>query len=105
MFIIQLSLGRNIGDQPMSDRDWRRFLNDAADTIRNQGETPELHLGSGVWGGVREESARITVYRDEAPTETYRAHLRAFLPVIAARYGQDAIGLVIAESELINRHK
>lgn len=104
MFIIQASIGRNIGTQPMSDRDWRRFLNDVSDTIRDQGETPELHIGTGAWEGVRETSARLTVYREERPTDATLNYLRAFLPVIAARYGQDAIGLVIAESELIRRH-
>lgn len=99
-YIIQASIGRNIGSEPMSKRDWTRFLNDVADAIRAQGESPEVHFGTGTWEGVTEESARITVYRDRMPDPYALLTITDRLATLAGRYGQDAIGLVVSESIL-----
>lgn len=98
-YIMQASIGRNIGSEPMSARDWTRFLNDVADAIRTHDESPEVQFGTGTWEGVTEESARITVYRDEIDTGRV-AWIKQRLRVLAGRYGQDAIGLVVSESML-----
>lgn len=93
-YIIQASVGRNIGDEPMSARDWSRFLNDVSDALRAQGERPEVHMGQGTWDGVTEESAHLTFYRDTHPENVRAIMIR--LADLARNYGQDAIGLVIS---------
>lgn len=99
-YIIQASIGRNIGSEPMSARDWTRFLNDVADAIRTHDESPEVQFGTGTWEGVTEESARITVYRDEIdPGEVTTIANR--LATLAGRYGQDAIGLAVTHPLLV----
>jgi hypothetical protein len=105
MFVVQASIGRNVGTQPLSNRDWTFFLNDVADVLRNQGEAPEFHFGEGEWNGVYEDSAHITVYRAERPSEAALYAYREGFSRIASHYGQDAIGLTIAESILITGNK
>ena len=98
MFTVMVSIGRNVGPNPLSSRDWSRFLNDASDVIRNQGESPEFHYGTGMWDGIREESAHITVYRDVRPDDYA---IRQGLSRLARHYGQDAIALTISEPILV----
>lgn len=95
-YIIQASIGRNIGNVPMSSRDWSRFLNDVSDAIRVQGESPEIHTGVGTWEGIREESAHLTFYRDEMPSNGDRTTMVLSLSRLATKYGQDAIGLTVS---------
>lgn len=102
-YIIQASIGRNIGTEPMSSRDWSRFLNDVGDTIRMQGEYPEVHFGTGSWEGIREESAHLTFYRDAMPEPDSLLTMTDRLATLAGQYGQDAIGLVVSQSLLITR--
>lgn len=101
MFTVMVSIGRNIGNEPMSDRDWIFFQNDVADVIRREGEMPEVHSGTGMWDGIRETSVHLTVYR-EFVTEGMRYAYRQGLARLASHYGQDAIALTISEPELVS---
>jgi hypothetical protein len=101
MFTLQASIGRNIGDQPMSLRDWVAFANAVADAIRAGNEKPEVHFGSGSWNGVSEESAHVTIMRENAIDLPNIAFLNDVLGKIAARFGQDAIAVTIGVSTLI----
>jgi hypothetical protein len=101
MLTVMVSIGRNVGNTPLSDRDWTFFLNDAADVIRRQFEDAEFHFGKGVWDGISEDSVHITVYR-ESVTEGMRYAYREGLSRLARHYGQDAIALTISEPELIS---
>lgn len=102
IFVVQASIGRNIGSEPLSRSDWVHFINDVSDAIREQNEKPEFHFGTGVWEGISEDSAHITVYRANI-TDEYRYAIRQNLARIAFTYGQEAIALTISESELIPR--
>ena len=100
MRTVMVSIGRNIGNEPMSRKDWLAFVNDASDAIRAQGESPEFHFGTGIWDGISEESVHLTVYRDEI-TETYLYGVKNRLSILASKYGQDAIALTISEPILV----
>lgn len=101
MFTVMVSIGRNVGANPLSDRDWTFFLNDVSSVIRKGDyEIPEIHYGTGVWDGISEESAHVTVYRDSV-TEGMRWAFREGLSRLARHYGQDAIALTISEPDLI----
>lgn len=101
-FVVQASIGRNIGNEPMSKRDWKRFINDVSDALREQNETPEFHFGTGTWEGISEDSVHVTVFRNAGNLSDIGT-LKATLSRIAARYGQDAIALTIGTSVLITR--
>lgn len=103
MFTVMVSIGRNIGWQAMSTKDWTRFLNDTLNVIRHQGESPEIHYGVGMWEGVVEESAHLTVYRDEVTADMTYAY-RQGLARLAHIYGQDAIALSVTEPVLVFRN-
>jgi len=101
MFTVMVSIGRNVGNTPLSDRDWTFFQNDVADVIRREGEMPEIHTGRGLWAMVWEDSVHLTVYR-EFVTEGMRYAYREGLSRLASHYGQDAIALTISEPELVS---
>jgi hypothetical protein len=101
MLTVMVSIGRNVGANPLSNDDWIAFVNATSDVIRNQNEKPELHWGTGSWDGISEESAHITVYRHYV-TEGMRYAYREGLSRLARHYGQDAIALTISEPELIS---
>ena len=100
MRTVMVSVGRNIGNVPMSDKDWTTFVNRVADAIRRANESPEIHFGHGVWDGIREESAHITVYRN-TDTEIPRTMIYERLRYLAKYFGQDAIALTISEPTLV----
>jgi hypothetical protein len=100
MRTVMVSIGRNIGNEPMSDRDWTAFVNATSNAIRRAGESPEIHFGHGTWDGIREESAHITVYR-HTDTEIPRTAIYERLAFLAEYFGQDAIALSISEPILI----
>lgn len=102
MFQLQVSIGRNIGAEPMSADLWRSFQDDAranlyAHTTGDE-RTVEFHYGTGVWDGVAEESAHVTIH---TVRDYDRAGLTRALAVLAHVYGQDAIALSIGVTDLI----
>ena len=62
--------------------------------------TFEVHYGKGVWEGVEEESAKITLLAEFELDERGLSTLRNYLSENARQYGQDAIALTIGTSEL-----
>lgn len=102
---VQVNIGRNVGDTPMTSDRWERFIHDVAHAIilssRDGVPHPfQRHMGTGAWidedgQRIEEESAHISVIID------IDAHaLRIELKKLAERYDQDAIALIIG-SELI----
>lgn len=86
---------------------WERFVEDVkADMFRTlqagqrEPVTVEVHYGRGEWGGVEEESAKITVLRNDYADADYLGDLRRYLSENARNYGQDAIALTTGVSEL-----
>lgn len=102
MHVITVTIGRNVGNIPMSLTLWEQFKGDVeADMLAAvPSDIVETHFGTGVWDGVEEESAKITLLRHSEPTAAMLAKLRAYLSKSARHYGQDAIALTIGQSEL-----
>lgn len=108
---IQVNIGRNfVADKnnatggTLSDLEWRCFRADVCmilDQFREHSdmghEYPEELLGTGVWDGVREESAKISLYHEGGfDLDSIREQLFR----LKKEYGQDSIALIIG-SELI----
>lgn len=108
MYSYTATIGRNVGETPMSDSDWETFIDDVTSDMSNsawpnQIEAVEIHRGKGSWQGIEEESAKITVLLKSAlPEDGERSlnMLRGYLSENARLYGQDAIALTIGVSEL-----
>lgn len=88
---VAISFGRNIGNAPMPEREWRKFRRDVDNTLTETVGAPDTHhYGTGVWNGVKEESAIVTVFE---PREEYVPLLVNRLSELANRYDQDAIAV------------
>ena len=106
MYSYTATIGRNVGETPMSDLDWDQFRADVtADMHRFAVESAvhvecvETHYGKGVWYGVEEDSAKITMLTTTQADNP--GILRRYLSENARHYGQDAIALTIGECELV----
>ena len=86
---------------PMSDQRWHAFEQDVQELLsRATGAATETHHGVGSWGGVTEESTKVTLLADN-PLNVNLGYIRVNLSDLARKYEQDAIALTIGESELI----
>lgn len=125
MFSYTATIGRNYSTsttvapsmrgQVMTLTRWGTFVDDVSEAMRvaieKTRETDsyawsedaefsiEVHYGKGMWDGVSEESAKISVLSTEPIT--HLNWLKGELGELRKEYGQDAIALTIGESELI----
>lgn len=88
---IGVSIGRNVGETPMSASRWAQFRAEVAAL----GDLQAVKVGTAEWEGVREDSATLELLVDDLDA------IRPELAAIAAKYDQDAVGLW--QAELINR--
>lgn len=102
MTTVVVSIGRNVGDVPLSDEHWLAFQ----DEVRHALSMGTLYVDAahsrGEWLGVAEDSATF-VADDFTP---YSVGLVSdALAVIGGRYGQDAVAVTTGETTLVNsRH-
>lgn len=104
MQCITITIGRNVGQTPMTTDDWVSFKQSANYALRDlvgYDKPYELHEGIGEWGGHREDSHKVAVLLDTPIDAFLQDKLRARLAQVANDYRQDAIALTISESELI----
>ena len=103
MYVVSVTIGRNVGTTPMSDVRWATFEDEVSEYLSSgmqSDDTLEIHRGRGIWDGVEEESTKITLLTNSTlPYGTIG--LREFLSDLARRYDQDAIALTVGESELV----
>lgn len=93
-----ISIGRNVGDKPLSADRWLAFRY----AVKNElGEGATVHvdgaLSVGEWQGVSEEAA--TWVADITPERA--SVLGRHLAKVALEYGQDAIALTLGETRLV----
>lgn len=103
MFTTSVTIGRNIGTEPMSDSRWADFRSDVLDVIRAKGYEPlfdtcdvylTTSLGRGFWDGYPEDNCTITLlHKNEISPENWES-LRSSLRVQCARYRQGGIALL-----------
>ncbi len=113
MFTYDVTIGRNVGDQPMSDIQWDVFQRDVLDAIvttaRRHVDTdnPDIWAveswtrGVGTWNGMTEESAHFQLRTADKLSTADVAALVFWLKVKAAEFKQDAIALSFGESTLL----
>lgn len=108
MYEYSVTIGRNIGNDPMSTHDWRVFretvtlhLTVVASLDDVQIDAIETTRGTGEWNGVREDNARVVMRTLSPLSETALGNLRVRLGNLATANMQDAIAFTIGTSELI----
>lgn len=113
MQAITVTIGRNVGDKPMSPDSWNTFISKIRETVEavTNGELWFSGPGRNKWDGVPEES--FIFYGpvwDELDGVLHQGGdmrplaieaLRGTLAILATYYGQEAIGLTVGEAELI----
>ena len=104
---VQINIGRNVGDTPMTSDRWNEFIQAAAGVLisaKAPGSTAPfmVHRGVGVWVDddgerVYEDSSHISIF-DEQGLDLDK--IRAGLATLRDDFGQDSIALIVG-SELI----
>lgn len=109
MYVYTATIGRNISTSTsayeMSAVRWETFIDYVSEQLSvyvfRTDDAIEIHRGTGVWDGVKEDSAKITLLKAQAPLEEKALDdLRRHLSELARMFDQDAIALTIGESEL-----
>jgi hypothetical protein len=100
---ITVTIGRNIGDSPMSEEEWQDFQASVTSYLSNlvRPERVFTYLGEGEWQGVVEESACILFIGNAYTTAV--ENVDRVLSVLAKSFNQDAIGWSAGQSHLARR--
>jgi len=96
----------------LTDRAWADFTDRVLDALKNfesqvngiDDTWTEIHNGVGEWEGVLEESRKVTIFfqnPEQANLDYPVAKLKRELLSIRTGYYQDAVAIVIGESNLI----
>lgn len=104
MYALNVTLGRNVNNRPMSYGRWHTFIQDVERTLRVTVGAPEMSFvfrGQGEWDGVREESALIQWLVTLTPADERVEILARDLAELARHYDQDAIAFTHGESVLV----
>ncbi len=88
---VWVSIGRNVGSDPMNDQDWSDFFAHVHTACLVWGNVVTNVTGRSFWNGDEEETKLILV---TIPTAYGPENLRRSLARLAAQYGQEAIGFV-----------
>lgn len=108
MYSYTATIGRNVGDTPMSDSEWETFIDEVTSDLSAYArswdsavpDAVEIHRGQGSWGGVVEDSVKVTLLTEVSLGDNALSDLRRKLSENARLYNQDAIALTIGVSEL-----
>ena len=96
---VTISIGRNIGAEPMPDRRWLMFREavwealDTADATVHVGDAKSI----GEWEGIAEDSATFVA---EVPPDNVPALLQD-IRELCGPYGQDAIAVTVGRTFLV----
>lgn len=108
MYVYSLTIGRNVGSDPMPPIQWCSCRNDAMEILRSAARDAALHVdaeersfGIGVWDGIAEDNATLSIRTTAKIDDSILNQLRKSVKALAATYRQDAIALTIGTSELI----
>lgn len=105
MYSTTITIGRNVGDEPMSDDDWTIYRQEMRYLVVDAFGykiAAEWHDGVGEWYGIQEDSYKVTALTEQAPTAEQLNYLRGRLSRYAGQFHQDAIALTLGHSELIS---
>lgn len=99
---LTVTIGRNVGDQPMPHDQWESFRRSVRRTLETAGgEVWADARYRGQWEGIHEDAAIVHALVDDEAVDP----VRITLAELAALYGQEAIGLAVGTGELVTaRH-
>lgn len=95
---VSVSIGRNIGANPMSEADWQTFTSETLRYInRHSSAVHFVGFGEGIYEVNREESFTVSasVYRDETDRLSY------VLRNLCTTYHQEAFALSLAKVSIV----
>jgi hypothetical protein len=95
-----VTIGRNVGDQPMTAAEWQHYRADVRAVLDKAGAETWVDADyRGSWDGATED-AHVWLAQLERLDS-----LRPAFAALAERYHQDAIGLVVGTPELVGRRQ
>lgn len=99
--MLYVSIGRNVGEVPMSDDKWAEFQNEVADCIeREVYVSPDtIAHGNSRYGSMREETC-VMVWFD-VNSHLFDVTLME-LEEVAVKYGQECIAWSVSMTEFID---
>lgn len=99
MSTVTISIGRNVGEAPMSAREWRKFRGRIGRLVEDVAE--EVYVTDakcvGSWEGIPEES-RTWVALIGKHSEVYVLDI---VTILAGMFGQDVIAVTFGETHLV----
>lgn len=96
---VTVTIGRNVGSEPMDDARWRAARHAVAVAVSDDAAPIVFAgVGLGVWEGSREDAYTIV----GSGRDRVSRRLRERLGAIAAEYGQDAIAVTAAPVEFVD---
>lgn len=102
MQAVTVTIGRNVGDQPLSLDEWHQFAFATREAVADAAPDRQLwtatHYRNGTWNGHPEEAA---IYFAPVSSGAAVAVLRQRLATLATYYRQEAIGLAVGDAELV----
>lgn len=101
MFILSVSIGRNIGAHPMSDSAWDVFQRLTRDVVCEIAPHIETHHGVGFYDHIFEDSAIITGRIDHAPDADELTRVIERAGRVGEIFAQDCVAITVGESTLI----
>lgn len=112
MYIHIITIGRNIGTDPMTDVAWSTFQADMQDILAGEAPHWEIlstHTGEGEWDGIPEDSAIITMVHSKPLSPKNLMSIRGKIAYKCREYKQEAIAfstarLAINELITFDRH-
>lgn len=102
MRTVTVTIGRNVGTSPLSPESWNEFVSQTREAVKVA--TDELWAVApyrGSWDGVSEDSAVFYGPLKDGDQDWYLRALRTQLANLATYYRQEAIGLSVGVSELV----
>lgn len=95
MKTVAISIGRNIGKEPMQDTQWEDFIARTIFDVKGAGCILAVTRGTGFYEGDAEGCAIILAH----VPDYQQARLRDSLRTLAFTYGQDGIGFTCADAD------
>lgn len=99
MATVTVSIGRNVGDQPMNDTDWQNFISAVGASVKRDAKAVYVDAAAsrGEWEGIGEDSRTWVADIDEWDLGALRGSLKEWARI----FRQDAIALTVGQTELV----
>lgn len=96
---VTITVGRNIGTEPMHDCEWDELRTDLRALLARLGATVHVDCaaGRGTWDGIEEENVTTVAGLDAGALDA----LATGVATLRDRFRQDAVAMTIGETVLI----